>query len=355
MHTSSQAIRVIKTFEIYNSPTPVEGWDDYVANHPDSKIYHLREWNDLVRDSFGHEVAFVSLSQNDIIEGVLPLTIFKSKLWGRYAVSLPFVNYGGPLVRDSNSIGSVFEYLEKFRNENQLSFIELRLEAPVETNAPCKHHKVKFILELPPRHEDLWTSFKAKLRSQIRRPMKEEMYGKKGRLDLLDDFYRIFTINMRDLGTPPLPKSFFGDILVRFPENAFIVTVYSRNNQAVGAAFLLKYKDTLEIPWASTISKYNRFSPNMLLYWESIKLGIEQDCLFFDFGRCTPDSGTYRFKKQWGAEERQLYWYYILPDTAKLPELNPNNPKLRIFVRVWQKIPLSLTTYLGPKIIKNIP
>jgi serine/alanine adding enzyme len=355
MHTSSQAIHIKDTFEISDSLTPAEGWDQYVINHPDSKIYHLREWNDMVKDSFGHETAFISLRQNGAIEGVLPLTIFKSKLWGRFAVSLPFVNYGGPLFSDSDSVSSIFEHLEKFRKENQLSFIELRLEAPAAIRAPCKHHKVKFILELPSSHEDLWTSFKAKLRSQIRRPIKEEMYAEKGRLDLLDDFYRIFTVNMRDLGTPPLPKSFFKDILLRFPANAFIVTVYSRSDEAVAAAFLLKYKNIMEIPWASTIRKYNRFSPNMLLYWESIKLGIEQDCLFFDFGRCSPDSGTYRFKKQWGAEERQLYWYYVLPDTANLPELTPNNPKLRIFVKVWQRIPLFLTTYLGPKIIKNIP
>ena len=345
----------MNSIEISDSPTPIEGWDNYVKNHPDSKIYHLHEWNDLVKDSFGHETAFISLRQNGAIEGVLPLTLFKSKLWGRFAVSLPFVNYGGPLIDGSNSIINIFEYLEKFRNENQLKFIELRLERPVDSNAPCKQHKVKFILELPSNHEDLWTSFKAKLRSQIRRPIKEDMYAKRGGLDILDDFYRIFSINMRDLGTPPLPKCFFEDILKRFPENAFIVTVYSKHDQGVAAAFLLKYKDIFEIPWASTIRSYNRFSPNMLLYWESIQLAIELKCRFFDFGRCSPDSGTYRFKKQWGAEEKQLYWYYILPDNAKLPEINPSNPKLKIFVKIWQRIPLFLTTYLGPKIIKNIP
>lgn len=341
--------------EISVSTNPVQGWDDYVISHPSSKIYHLREWSDLIKDSFGHETAFVSLGQNGTIEGVLPLTTFSSKLWGRFAVSLPFVNYGGPLINEDFSMNKLFQYLEKFRSENQFDFIELRLEQSVVGDTPCKQHKVKFVLELPPNPEDLWTSFKAKLRSQIRRPIKEDMYAKKGGADLLEEFYRIFTINMRDLGTPPLPKGFFNDILTRFPENAFIVIVSSKDGQSVAAAFLLKYKDTFEIPWASTIRKYNRFSPNMLLYWESIQLAIEQNCRFFDFGRCSPDSGTYRFKKQWGAEEKQLYWYYILPENAKLPEINPENPKLKMFIRIWQKTPLFLTTFLGPKIIKNIP
>ena len=185
--------------------------------------------------------------------------------------------------------------------------------------------------------------------------MKENMYAKDGHLDRLNDYYYVFSRNMRDLGTPVYSKNFFKAILEKFPQNSRIVVVYAQNHRPVAAAFLLMKGDTVEIPWASSIKEYNRYSPNMLLYWEVLRFSIRQRYKIFDFGRCSPDSGTYRFKKQWGAEEKQLYWYYILLQQDELPEINPNNPRYKLLIRTWQRMPLFLTKFLGPKIIRHIP
>jgi FemAB-related protein (PEP-CTERM system-associated) len=210
-------------------------------------------------------------------------------------------------------------------------------------------------MDLPADSEELMNSFKAKLRSQIRRPMKENMTAKNGGLELLEDFYRIFALNMRELGTPVLPKAFFGNILREFLENAYIVAVYTETGVPVAASFLIRYKNVMEIPWASSLREYNRYSPNMLLYWESLTLAIKKKCRMFDFGRCTPDSGTYKFKKQWNSREHPLCWAYILPNGDSLPELNPENEKFSLAIKIWTKLPLGVTKILGPQIIKNIP
>ena len=198
-------------------------------------------------------------------------------------------------------------------------------------------------------------SFKAKLRSQIRRPTKDEMTGKTGGLELLDDFYNVFALNMRDLGTPVLPKDFFANILKAFPEQAFIGVVHSKEGVACAASFLIKFRDVMEIPWASSLREYNRSSPNMLLYWESMKLSINLKCKVFDFGRCSRNVGTYKFKKQWGSREHDLHWYYVLPNGEELPDISPANAKYDLAIKMWQKMPLGLTKMIGPSIIKNIP
>ena len=111
----------------------------------------------------------------------------------------------------------------------------------------------------------------------------------------------------------------------------------------------------MEIPWASSLREFNRFSVNMLLYWESLSYSIEQGCQFFDFGRSNKDAPTYRFKKQWGAEEKQLHWYQWTPEGEEAVRLDPQNSKLSLATKAWQKLPVPIANLIGPGIVKNIP
>jgi FemAB-related protein (PEP-CTERM system-associated) len=339
--------------ESYN--TPPAGWNEFVETHREGKIYHLAEWNQLVHRTFGHTIEYITLTRDEKMVGLLPLTEFKSLLFGHFSVSLPFINYGGPLLSDPELMDPLSKFLAGMRSDKKYDYIELRFDSVRESALPTKQHKVTFFMDLPADSEELWNSFKAKLRSQIRRPMKENMNAESGGVELVEDFYRIFAINMRELGTPVLPKSFFKNILQEFSNDAYIVVIYTENGEAVAASFLIRYNNVLEIPWASSLREYNRYSPNMLLYWESLKLAVEEGCKVFDFGRCTPDSGTYKFKKQWNSRELPLCWAYVLPNGETLPELHPENHKFSLAIKIWTKLPLGVTKILGPKIIKNIP
>ncbi|RMF54947.1 MAG: FemAB family PEP-CTERM system-associated protein [Calditrichaeota bacterium] len=335
---------------------PPAFWDAFIMKHTQGRLYHLSAWNEMIRNTFGHTVKYMVVREGGEILTALPITHFHSRLFGVFGVSLPFVNYGGPVSVENTGWPSGLEtHLQTLRGTWQLEFIEIRLDRQIETSLPQKQHKVTFLLDLPDDPENLFKSFKAKLRSQIRRPLKEDMYARTGGMDLLEDFYRVFAINMRDLGTPVYPKSFFRNILAVFPDNAHIVVVYSREGKPVAGSFLITFKGIIEIPWASSLRKYNRYSPNMLLYWESMKLGIEKGCRQFDFGRCTPGVGTYRFKKQWGAREVPLFWYYVLPEAQSLPEMSPENSRFDLAIKVWRHLPIQITNIIGPLIIRHIP
>ncbi len=331
-------------------------WDSYVKQFPEHKIYHTERWNEMIRQTFGHQPYYVVIKNGDAWLGCLPIIYFKSFLFGKLLVSLPFVNYGGVLLKDESLFNELGEYLNSLRADLKAAHVEMRMDRLFETNRlHLKTHKVTYLMELPEDEELLLKSFKAKVRSQIRRPLKEEMFAQTGGVELLDDFYKVFAVNMRDLGTPVYAKRFFRNILTTFPQEAFLVVVYSREKLPVAASFLIKHGEVMEIPWASSLRKYNRFSPNMLLYWESFRFAIQQKCKQFDFGRCTPGSGTCKFKKQWGAQEKPLYWYYALPEGEALPEINPQNKKFELMVKIWQRLPLLVTNTLGPHLIKNIP
>ncbi len=330
-------------------------WDQYVDAHPLGRIYHRSAWKEITERAFGKTGPYRLVLDGKTVTGILPLIRFHTFLAGKQLISLPYVNYGGPLWSNEQARALILDEIEKLRVQTGSEAVEIRYDQPDAFPYPVKTSKVTFLLDLPRDPDLLWKGFKAKLRSQIRRPIKEEMYAKSGGLELLDDFYYVFCRNMRHLGTPVYGKNIFKTVLQTLPEQAFLTAVYTRDHKPVAAAFLLGYKNTLEIPWASSLRRYNRFSPNMLLYWEVLKQAIEKGYEVFDFGRGTKEGGTYRFKKQWGGREVQLYWYYALAPGEQLPEINKENPKYQMAIKVWQKLPLWLTNALGPGIVKNLP
>jgi FemAB-related protein (PEP-CTERM system-associated) len=160
---------------------------------------------------------------------------------------------------------------------------------------------------------------------------------------------------MRDLGTPVYSKIFFRNLLESALANDFYIGVVYKGSTPVSCCFLMGHKDTLEIPWASTLKSANLMNANMFMYWNILAKAISDGYQFFDFGRSSKDAGTFKFKKQWGAKSQQLYWYYWLANGDDLPELNPNNPKYRLLIWVWKKMPVWLTKLVGPPVVKFLP
>jgi len=331
-------------------------WDSYVDLHPQGTIYHKSAWKSVVESHFKKKTFYLQAMDGDDVRGLLPLVFNNSKLFGKSLISIPFVNYGGMLYSNVEAETILLDEADKIRAHVNAGSVELRSSDKIHEALPVKTQKVTFYLDLPEDDEILFKSFKAKLRSQVRRPIKEEMYTKKGGVELLDDFYYVFCRNMKQLGTPVYSKNFFRAILQFLPENSSILNIYSKEGHVAGGAFIIGYRERMEIPWASTLSKYNRFSPNMLMYWDVLRFAISKGYRQFDFGRCSRDSGTYKFKKQWGAAtEHQLYWYYILPQGAEMPQINPDNPKYRLVISAWSKLPLFVANSIGPLIVRNLP
>jgi len=331
-------------------------WDKYVMESIHSSCYHLIGWKDVVEKTFGHKAYYLLSEDGDgKINGILPIVHMRSLFFGNYMVSLPYFNYGGICADNDEARDQLLKEAICIAEEEKSKHIELRHTEALDIGLPVKTSKVCMKLGLPEKSEDLWKSFSSKLRSQIRRPEKEGMQTRVGKEEELSTFYDVFSKNMRDLGTPVYPKTFFRNILTKFPETSWICSVYTKDDKPVASGFLVSFKDRLEVPWASSLREYNPFSPNMLLYWNILKFACEKGFKLFDFGRSTIGEGTFKFKEQWGSKPLQLYWHYWLKNAGPLPELNPNNPKYRLAIRTWQRLPVALTKLIGPIIVKNLP
>ena len=327
----------------------------YVENSETATVYHLTNWCELINRLFKHDTYyFYAKTETNNIIGALPLVRIKSRLFGDYMISMPYFNYGGAIANSKDIENELMNEAVMQAKSMGVDHVEFRESKKRSDTWHVRTDKVNMILQLPDCVDSLSKALGSKIRSQIKRPLREGAQIVKGGLELVDEFYKVFSHNMRDLGTPVYHKNLFIEILKTFPGKSKILIV-RLNNNAVGAAFLIGFHGKLEIPWASTIKEYNSLGINMLMYWEALKYAIEHEYRQFDFGRSTINSGTYKFKKQWGAKPLQLYWHYWLNDGQEMPQLNPTNAKYKFAINVWKHLPIFIANWIGPGLVKNLP
>jgi len=266
---------------------------------------------------------------------------------------MPYANYGGVVATSEDVGGKLRDTAMQRAKALNVDYVELR---ETELTSTCnidwgqRSDKVIMKLALPTTTTEFGETIGTKRRTRIRRPGKEGAIVAIGGPELISQFYEVFSRNMRDLGTPVYPRRFF-EIIGEYCRERIHIVVVVLDGQPVAAAFLIRWRDTLEIPWASSIREFNRFGVNMLLYWEAISLAIREGCSVFDFGRTTRDSGTFEFKQQWGAQPIACNWHYW-------PEHLADNVdgKIRLLgASLWKKMPLTIAKRIGPLIAPNLP
>jgi FemAB-related protein (PEP-CTERM system-associated) len=331
---------------------PGEEWDAFVRRQPGWSHFHLFGWRTVYQRVSGHECLYLAARDaSNQLAGVLPLVRVKSLLFGHYLVSLPFVNYGGPLGSDE-AIRALVAEAVGLAGRDGVKLLELRNRGPLPIELPASHRKITVVLDLPPEGPDkLFKHFDSKLRAQIRRPQKEGVSVRFGP-DQVAPFFEVFAAHMRDLGTPTQPRKLFDTIAEQFPDAWFGCAYLGGRPVACGAGF--RWANEFEMTWASSLYAYNRIAPNMLLYWAFMERAIAEGVTLFNFGRCSPGAGTHRFKRQWGSRDEQLWWYQRA-QTAEASTPSPDDSAYSWGPRVWRRLPVPVATALGPWIVRSIP
>jgi serine/alanine adding enzyme len=336
------------------APADRERWQQFVDSHSDCTNYHRWGWKSVIEESFGWPTFYLMDVDERRVRGILPLVSQKSLLFGNFLTSMPFLNAGGIVAEESAAEQALVEEAARIAVRLKAQYVELRHRQDHKLSLVQKTNKVTVMLPICSDQDQMWKALDTKIRTKVRKSMNLGLKAEFGGKELLGDFYAIFAENMRDLGTPVYAKAFFSNILEAFPQDTYICIV-SNGGKAIASSFLCGYRDRVEAVWSSSIRKYLSMKPNMFLYWNLFCFGGQRNYKVFDFGRSTVGSGTHDFKLQWGAETVPLYWDYWLPPGGALPGLNPDNPKYRLAIRMWQKLPVPVTRFIGPHIVRCLP
>ena len=327
-------------------------WQDVLASAEGATFCHLPGWRRVMEETLGHEYIFLAARSNTgELVGGLPLVRMRSPVFGHHLVSVPFLNYGGPLGPKPARI-ALAEAGQRLAMDSGAHRLVLRNRTPLAVGLDEGRDKIMVTMELGDDPEALWSKrLPAKLRSQIRRPKKEGMTCRFG-ADERHAFYAVFAENMRDLGTPVHSRRLFDALADVFPEEVIFGVVYHGEKPVAGGCGF-HWGGEFEMTWASALSKYNRMAPNMLLYWAFMEMSIERGAALFNFGRCTPGGGTHRFKRQWGGEDTVLPW--LEWDRSGSGEPSAESWVFGTATRVWQHLPLALANRIGPHVSRRIP
>jgi serine/alanine adding enzyme len=329
-----------------------EAW--FESRGPAALSYHPR-WLWVLGDGLRHVPYCLEASCDEQITGLLPLELVASRLFGRFLVGLPYLNVGGVMAEHPDIAAALLDRAVQLADELDVKHLELRHETivthPALSQTPSG--KVHMRLALPHDVDTLWAAFKPGVRNQIRKGEKQEFTVLWGAEERLDDFYAVFSQNMRDLGTPVFSRRLFGSILPHFGDSAELCVVRA-GRRPVAAALVCHGRGTTEVPSASSLRAVNSTNANMYLYWQLLQRAVGRGQHTFDFGRSTVDSGTYRFKKQWGAAPYPAAWQYYVRRGDR-GDLRPENRKYQVAIRVWQWLPVWLANLIGPPIVRGIP
>ena len=332
-----------------------KSWDRFVESHPRATVAHLSAWGQIAREVYGHEPVYLRAEEDGEIRGVLPLVLVSGRLFGRRLVSMPFLDYGGALAGGEQGLETALieQALAQTRTRRARG-LGLRQFHPEPVPWPTTDDRVTMLLELT-TEEGVWKALPSERRNRVRKGEKQGLTAAWTGPETLDEFYTVYAVNMRDLGSPPHSRGFFRAMLKALPGTARVLLVRDKDGRAVGAAVCLFFRDTIMVPWVSSLREAFALCPNFVLYWEVIRFGCRSGYRVLDLGRSFKSAGTFEFKRQWGAQPHTLPWIFLDAVPGGPPPVDRDASRFELLIRAWKKLPVPVANAVGPWIRRQVP
>ena len=328
-------------------------WNTFVAEHPEATFFHRYEWANVIREAFGHRTHYLLAEGEDgQVAGILPLVRVRSRLFGDTLSSVPFQPYAGAVAEDEATRHALEDAAVALAEELQVGSLELRLRAPSGRGWPTKDLYVNFEKPVSADREENLKAIPRKQRAMVRKAIKA---GLEYRIDEgLDDFFEMYSRSLHALGTPAFPRRYFQIIRETFPEESEILTV-THEGRPVASVLSYYFRDRVMPYYGGGVRQARALKANDFMYWSLMCHAVEtRGVRVFDYGRSKKGTGSYSFKKNWGFEPTPLHYEYHLVRDRAMPDVNPANPKYRLFIQLWQRLPYPVTLALGPHLVKYL-
>jgi len=347
---ASSAPVVVRALESQDA----ERWERFVLAHPAGTFFHQMAWKRVVEKTFDHQAHYVYGERDGQIVAVAPVFMVSNWMVGRCMVSSPLASYGGICAEDPEAEKALLEFLKRQAQEQQVDYLELR--NPTGGTLPGfirnpRYSSFSMVLSKDP--EAVLKGLPKDIRYMIRKAEKADLRVRRGP-ELLDDFYRLFAINMRRLGTPVFPRALFVNLLEEFGRQIDVLVVYA-GSEPVASAVSFLFRDTMHPYYIGGLPVARDLAANNFLWWELMKFAAQSGMNTFDFGRSKKGTGAYAFKKKWNPRITDLDYQVFLVKRKTAPNFSPANPKFEVATQVWSRLPLWLTNKLGPRVVRWIP
>lgn len=334
------------------TPKHASAWDNFVTAAPNGTFFHRIGWRHVIEAAFRHHPHYVLAEQDGAVTGILPLVHVKSALFGNRLLSLPFCVYGGPLATEAESTTALVDHSIDLAKRLSARVIEFRAREPIVDGWTTR--------------SDLYATFRKSISSDPEENLKAILRKQRAvvrksldsKLDVSFDtdverFHRIYAESVRNLGTPVFSRKYIRLLMDSFRDCAEITTI-SDSNAPIASVLSFYFRDEVLPYYGGGRPQARRRAAYDLMYWEVMKRASERGARIFDFGRSKFGTGSFAFKKNWGFSPQALTYQYWIQPGYKVPDHNPLNPKYRIMINAWKRLPLPLANLIGPAIVRGI-
>jgi len=332
-------------------------WDAFVRATPEATFFHLAPWAEVIRRSFGHPTHYAMAEQDGAVVGVLPLARMKTWLFGDVLASTPFCVYGGAVAATPEAAAALEAHALALHERLGTPALEYRRrEAPDDgwTSRPPLYFTFrKPIATTGDDAKDMAANIPRKQRAEVRKAIEKHGLASVSNSDIRT-LHAIYAESVRNLGSPVFPRRYFQALAEAFPDEHDVTTVLDAGTP-VASVLNFHFREEVLPYYGGGLAAARRNSANEFMYWEVMRrAGRERGATLFDFGRSRIDSGAFAYKKNWGFAPQELRYCYRLAAGARIPENNPDNPKYRLFIAAWKRLPLPVAKLLGPPLVRGL-
>ena len=329
----------------------VARWDAFVFANPEATFFHRVGWKNVIERAFGHRTHYLLAERAGEVVGVLPLTEIKSRLFGHSLVSNIFCVYGGIAADDEAARAALDTTAQQLAQTLQVGHLEYRQLKPFHAEWPQQDLYFTFRKAIDPDIEANMLAIPRKQRAMVRKGIKNGLVAE---IDTaVDRFFSLFADNVKRHGTPALPKRYFALLKAEFGTDCEILSVLHQG-RVISSVLTFYFRNEVLPYYAGDAEDARHLAANDFKYWELMRRGCERGYTVFDYGRSKHGTGQFDFKKNWGFEAQPLHYEYYLVKAPRIPEHNPSNPKYRLFIEMWKRLPTPVANALGPYIVKHL-
>ena len=327
-------------------------WDDYTGPRT-STVTDLSAWRHVMQDAYGLRTSFLAAIEEERVVGCLGLFEVRHAVFGHHLVTAAYGNDGGFHFDGEAARDALLAEAKAVADRLDVDYLVIRTRGPALDGFRPDLHYRSAVINLTGGADTVWKNvLRAKTHNQIRRGMREGFTVEAG-LGQLAPFYEVFHEHMRDLGSPAPGMRFYDSIVKHLGDRAEFIVV--RDGRKLVAGALLFWTNGTAMNYHTvSLQKYNRRCPNYLLYWKMIEASCARGCSWFDMGRSEMDSPNLAFKMNWGPEQLPLSYNYYLRKLKEIPYVDPRNPRYRIPIEIWRRLPVSVTKSVGPRLMGGL-
>ena len=305
----------------------------------------------MIEDALGHRTHFLLAECDGAVAGVLPLAEIDSRLFGHSLGSLPFCAYGGIVADHPAAWRALDAAAQDLATRLGVGALEYRNRAAQHADWPRQDLYVTFRKAIAPEIEANMNAIPRKQRAMVRKGIKAGLVGE---IDAdTTRFFRAYSESVHRLGTPVFSRRFFRRLKDEFGDDCEVLTV-TLDGKVISSVMSFYFRDEVLPYYGGGVREARALAGNDFMYWDLMRRACERGFRVFDFGRSKRGTGSFDFKKNWGFEPAPLHYEYFLVADTRVPEINPLNPKYRLLIQAWKRLPLPLANLIGPHIVKNL-